>query len=90
VWFVSWPELQAAIADDKLTIGELRSMPSLRIGHAIRFEETLQLSPQAQTLEIRGEASGDLLDGRPFEFQYALRNGRLTDLRIKIDNFRPR
>lgn len=34
VWFVAWPELQAAIADDLLTIGELAALPSRRTGVA--------------------------------------------------------
>jgi hypothetical protein len=34
VWFVRWPELQAAVADDELTIGELAALPSLLIGSA--------------------------------------------------------
>jgi hypothetical protein len=86
VWFVTWSELETALRDDKLTIGELRSMPSLQIGHAIRFEETLQLSPRAETLAIRMAASGDLLDGRRFEFQFALSNGRVTDIQIRLEN----
>ena len=86
MWFVAWSELQVAMTDDKLTIGELRSMRSLQIGHAIHFEETLLLSPDAKTLAIRGVATGDLLDGRSFEFEFAFRNGRLTDIEIKFDN----
>lgn len=38
VWFVSWPEMQAALADDVLTV--LLSLPSLRIGSASFFKET--------------------------------------------------
>jgi hypothetical protein len=90
VWFVAWPELEAALADDRLTIGELRSMKSLQIGHAIRFEETLQLSPQAQTLAIRMSASGELLDGRLFEFRFAFRRGRVTDIEIRLENPGPK
>jgi hypothetical protein len=90
VWFVAWRELEAALADDKLTIGELRSMQSLQIGHAIRFEGTSLLSPQAQLVQIRMTASGDLLDGRQFEFQYAFSNGRVTDIQIKLENPEPR
>ena len=86
VWFVAWSELEAAIADDKLIIGELRSMRSLQIGHAIHFEETNYLAADARTLAIRGVATGDMLDGRSFEFEFALRNGRLTEVRIKLEN----
>jgi hypothetical protein len=90
VWFVAWSELEAALADDKLTIGELRSMQSLQIGHAIHFEGTSQLTPQAQLMTIRISASGDLLDGRQFEFRYAFQNGRVTDIEIKLENRGPR
>ena len=90
VWFVAWRELEAALVDDKLTIGELRSMQSLQIGHAIRFEGTSLLSPQAQLVKIRMTASGDLLDGRQFEFQYAFSNGRVTDIQIKLENPEPK
>jgi hypothetical protein len=31
VWFVRWPELQAALADDELTVGELAGLPSRAI-----------------------------------------------------------
>src|SRR5215471_11633154 len=41
VWFVAWPELEAAIADQVLTIFELASLPSLQIGYADFYEETL-------------------------------------------------
>jgi hypothetical protein len=84
VWFVAWPELESALSDNRLTIGELRAMRSLQIGHAIRFEETLLLTQQAQTLAINMVARGELLDGRPFEFEFSSRNGRLLDIQIKL------
>lgn len=92
VWFVAWPELEAALADNRLTIGELRSMRSLQIGHAIRFDETLLLTQTAQTFAINMVASGDLLDGRPFEFKFGARNGRLKEIQIKVgsDDHGPR
>jgi hypothetical protein len=84
VWFVAWPELESALSDNRLTIGELRAMRSLQIGHAIRFEETLLLTQQAQTLAINMAAGGDLLDGRPFEFEFSSRDGRVSDIQIKL------
>ena len=42
IWFVRWPELQAAIADDLLTIGELAALPSLRVGGASFFLESVR------------------------------------------------
>jgi len=42
VWFVSWDELQDAIVDDVLTIGELAGLESLMIGYADIFQEMQQ------------------------------------------------
>jgi hypothetical protein len=42
VWFVTWTDLQAAIADDELTTAELQSLPSLIIGSASFFEAVEQ------------------------------------------------
>ena len=41
IWFVRWNELQAAIADGTLTVAELWTLPSLRIGSAGFFQESL-------------------------------------------------
>lgn len=70
VWFVRWPELQAAVADDVLTVGELAALPSLLVGSASFFHESVRN-------DIRGQrggnealvASGTLADGRSFVFQ---------------------
>jgi len=45
VWFVPWPALQAAIADDVLTTAEVLAIPGLRIGTASMFEMTQQPGP---------------------------------------------
>ena len=45
VAFVRWPELQAAIADGVLTIGELAKLPSLRMVRATFFHENLRPTP---------------------------------------------
>jgi hypothetical protein len=34
IWFVSWVELQGAMADDLVTIGELQGLNSLVVGSA--------------------------------------------------------
>jgi len=72
IWFVRWPELQAAIADDELTIGELLSSPSLLMGSASFFEYVNQigvLRPQGEDSgKIEASASGVLTDGRDFQF----------------------
>ena len=71
VYFARWPELQAAIADDLLTIGELQSLPSLLKGTASFLEHVVHNSNQPtnhghETLVSRGT----LDDGRTFEFRY--------------------
>jgi hypothetical protein len=45
--FVRWHELQAAMADGVLTIGELYALPSLRVVTATHFVETLKPTPLA-------------------------------------------
>lgn len=69
VWFVSWPELQAAVADGVLTIAELRARPSLITGLASRFRETLRPSESNRRGMINLGASGRLSDGRSFKLK---------------------
>ena len=71
IYFVRWSDLQAAIADDVLTIGELESLPSLLIGEASFLEHIVHNTNQPtnhghETLVSRGL----LEDGRSFEFRY--------------------
>ena len=69
VWFVRWSELQATIADDNLTIGELAALPSLLKAQATFYTETLHPSGAARQTMIAIVASGFLADGRKFAFQ---------------------
>jgi hypothetical protein len=69
IWFVSWTDLQAAIADGVLTIGELAALPSRVIGTATLYCETLHPSGMAQQTMITIVASGFLADGRKFTYQ---------------------
>ncbi len=69
VYFVSWPELQAAIADGELTMSELESLDSLQIGYASFFEELLHPFPEAHHPNLSLIAHGLLLDGRSFHFE---------------------
>ncbi len=71
VWFVSWPELQTLKADNVLTIGELSSASSLRIGSASFYSETLHPTGGAQVPHITIDAHGQLTDGTRFQFQTA-------------------
>jgi hypothetical protein len=86
VWFVSWPELESAIADGELTIGELADLPSLLVGTASFYTETLHPTQAAQVPLTVFVARGTLADGRIFEAQ-ATRSGgagRLTHVRIAL------
>jgi hypothetical protein len=73
IYFVLWEELQAAIADGVLTIGELQSLPSLRIGIADKLEFHA-LNSNAPCGDGVGheyfKARGYLQDGRKFHFSY--------------------
>jgi hypothetical protein len=76
VWFVGWPELQAAITDQRLTMPELESLKSLQKGVASFFEETL--IPNAGPTGYTGgrglidlAAEGRLADGRSFQVHIA-------------------
>jgi hypothetical protein len=73
IWFVSWPSLAAAVADDALTISELLAMPSLLRGTATMFELTQQpgsLRPQGLgNGRIELVAHGSLADGRSFSVE---------------------
>ena len=84
IWFVRWAELQAGMADGMLTIGELRAMPSLRIGTASFYHELLQPPPLAHEVLDAIVAHGTLADGRVFQFEvvagadYRVRGIRIT------------
>ena len=72
IWFVNTAELATALQDDILTIGELMSLPSLRIGSATFFELTQQpglLRRGLGTGKIQLNATGTLLGGGSFEFR---------------------
>jgi len=69
-WFVRRPELQGAIADGVLTIGELAALPSLLTGSASFFLESIR----NDIVQQRGGnealvASGTLSDGRSFQVE---------------------
>ena len=86
IWFVAWDVLQSAIADGVLTIGELGKLPSLRIGQATSFKETLHpLGGGPQTM-ISIVASGFLEGGGKFSFQATgtKENNRLNHVKIEF------
>jgi hypothetical protein len=73
VWFAAWSELHAAAADGDLTLLELMALPSLRIGYADFYKETVQpgierpQGPGNGRIEIN--AAGQLMDGTGFTLQ---------------------
>jgi len=95
VWFTSWPELQGAVADDELTITELASLESLRIGSATFYAENLHpvVPPGlggAQQGHISIDAHGYLEDGTRFQFQTVAKfglegPGDIKHIRIRFD-----
>ena len=84
VWFVSWPELQTAMADGVLTKSELFGMSSLRVGTATYFKETLHPFGGAQQSSLEIVAQGTLPDGRAFLYQAAEAAGELREVRIEF------
>jgi len=80
VWFVSWTALEAAVADDVLTIEELASLDRL-VGTASAYHETLRPSPTGELLSIEFNATGTLADGRTFQLN-AIGNDRFLNTRI--------
>ena len=72
IWFVRWNELQAALADGTLTISELWAMPSLRIGAASFFQESLQpVGAPATRRSLQIVAHGLLSNGTSFQVEVA-------------------
>jgi len=82
VWFVRWDELQAAIADNKLYIGELEGLPSLKKGTALFFEETLHPTGGSVQTMLELAAFGILEDGRAFAYQVTEVKGNLVHVKI--------
>jgi len=70
VYFVRSTELQAAIADDVLTIGELQALPSLLIGYASFLEHVEHNTSDQNFGHETLVAHGALEDGRTFQFRY--------------------
>ncbi len=84
VWFVSWPELESAINDDDLTIGELKAMPSLLQGWSTFYTETLHPLGMAQQTKSELVALGYLEDGRKFSYQVSETHSELRHVKIEF------
>ncbi|HXW07731.1 MAG TPA: hypothetical protein VD833_21055 [Vicinamibacterales bacterium] len=76
IWFVRWPDLQAAMADDEVTIGELQGLSPVT-GSADVFRERLDPFNQL-TITARGK----LADGRGFALEFTYAGGDVRHLRI--------
>jgi hypothetical protein len=66
VWFVKVHEIEAAMADEVLTIGELGALPSLARGSAAFYEEILHPSFLAKVAQLQLNGSGLLENGLAF------------------------
>jgi hypothetical protein len=75
IYFVRWPELEAAIKDRVLTIVELQALPSLLIGYATFYTSDAHPAMTARPPQYIGpfqiSAKGVLQDGRQFQLQVA-------------------
>jgi hypothetical protein len=83
IYFVSWSDLQIAVRDRVLTITELESLPSLKIGFASTFN--LGIRPGVYTqpgIEMSGR--GLLQDGRQFEFEASAGGPSIDPKHVKI------
>jgi hypothetical protein len=67
VWFVSWDDMQAAVADGMLTIGELGALPTLKKGAATNYQEMLQPDSPDRLGTIEYNAKGKLENGETFQ-----------------------
>ena len=83
VWFVSWPELQAAADDGVLRIAELRALPSRITGTASHFRETLHPSQSNKKGKINIGARGSLSDGRSFKLQFVAHDAEIKHVAIR-------
>jgi hypothetical protein len=93
VWFIAWSELEAAMADDVLTMNELRALPSGQVGYAIHFDEHRVLSEISDpseivaTLALDGTARGASVTAQglsTFEFSYTFERGRVRHVHIRL------
>lgn len=82
VWFVSTADFRAVLPG--ITLTELLAMPSLMQGVATRFEETLHPLEGAEQNSLEIVASGDLPDGRTFQFVAVEAAGELRQVLIEF------
>jgi hypothetical protein len=86
MWFISLSEIEAAIADDMLTIGELEALPSLRKGSASYYREILRPSgsPSQRPNGIHVTARGEFEDDSRFLVRVSIVGDRMNQVRIRF------
>lgn len=67
VWFISKSEMETAVADGIVTIGELAGLPSRLVGTAATYTELLHPSQSNAQSLIQFAAEGTTEDGRSFK-----------------------
>lgn len=86
IYFVLLSELEAATADDQLTIVELNSLPSLVIGHAHAHRDVIQFPAHGARAGQHSTVSrGDLTDGRSFQFSGVIRGTENVNTQIRFN-----
>ncbi|MHC4550416.1 MAG: hypothetical protein ACYTEZ_16735 [Planctomycetota bacterium] len=78
VWFIAWPELQAAMADGMLKIGDLLAMNSLQQGVADYFHERFHPQGTDHPTTHVIVTHGSLPDGRRFAAEFAHGRGDIV------------
>lgn len=92
IWFSPLDAFNSAIADGVLTVGELQGLDGLLVGHADRFNETLQPIPLPPELGGGGhpspklvqQAGGWLQDGRRFSLHISHVHQEVRSVRIRF------
>src|SRR5262245_27056069 len=91
VYFVRETELLEAMADDVVTVAELETLPSLRIGRATHYQfnqhnterrNASQTKRPGHTLTV---AQGVLDDGQRFQFVLTTRDNEVTSIKIDFE-----
>ena len=85
IWFVRLDELEAAMDDGELTIGELSSLPSLVIGTADFYHEQNHSFNTHEVSHLTVVASGTLEDGGFFELKAIEVGLELQYVQIDLD-----
>jgi hypothetical protein len=85
VWFVKWDELKDAIEDGFLTMPELQALPSLLVGVADEYSETLHPTGGVKVPMINFVAQGTLQGGRSFYAHAILVVEKVWKVQIKFE-----